>query len=156
MLSSEIRQNCKFVADEIDLYSQDDKCLCPCCENILTWESSNYDPAEDKYTCTECFYTGRNTEFELITIRDLLAIREFSNTSYRLDDDGNYIGVQFRIETCFDEFSIFVDTEKEAVCTVKNLEYIEYGLTRRATESLNAFFEDKLNAKLFDRVYGRR
>ena len=85
-------------------------------------------------------------------IEDFFFTRECSHTIYRVDSNGNYHSVKTEI-TRFkpDENLLIIDTEKQAVCSLRFFTEVEWGLSLEAVAAIDRFFENDMNYMLYER-----
>jgi hypothetical protein len=96
--------------------------------------------------------TFEEGNLEAVGIEDFFFTRECSHTIYRVDSNGNYHSVKTEI-TRFkpDENLLIIDTEKQAVCSLRFFTEVEWGLSLEAVAAIDRFFENDMNYMLYER-----
>ena len=147
-----VRANCKKIAEEIESFCGKNKYRCPICGEIIEWDDANYNPEDGLYTCEMCMSTFEEGNLEAVGIEDFFFTRECSHTIYRVDSNGNYHSVKTEI-TRFkpDENLLIIDTEKQAVCSLRFFTEVEWGLSLEAVAAIDRFFENDMNYMLYER-----
>ena len=147
-----VRANCKQIAEEIESFCGKNKYRCPICGEIIEWDDANYNPEDALYTCEMCMSTFEEGNLEAVGIEDFFFTRECSHTIYRVDSNGNYHSVKTEI-TRFkpDENLLIIDTEKQAVCSLRFFTEVEWGLSLQAVAAIDRFFENDMNYMLYER-----
>jgi predicted RNA-binding Zn-ribbon protein involved in translation (DUF1610 family) len=147
-----VRAKCKTIAEEIESFCGNNKYRCPICGKILEWDDANYYPEESVYTCDACMSTFDEAQLEAIGIEDFFFTRECTNTIYRIDSNGNYHSVKTELVR-FDEKEplIVIDTDRQAVYSLRFLTEIEWGLSLDAVAAIDKFFENDMNYMLYER-----
>ena len=147
-----IRNNCKTVAEEIEIFASKNKYRCPICGEIIEWDDASYDPAESMYTCHMCMQASHEGDFEHIGFEDFFLTRDFVHTIYRLDDNGKYHSVRTELKRHRDdETVIFIDTDRQAVYGLRFFTEVEWGLSLDAIAALDGYFENTMNNMLYGR-----
>ena len=147
-----IRANCKRIAEEIESFCGKNKYRCPNCGAIIEWDDANYNPEDALYTCEVCMVTFDEASLESVGIEDFFFKRDCTHTIYRIDSNGNYHSVKTELAH-FDtnEHLIYIDTEKQAVCSLRLFTDIEWGLSLEAVAALDGYFENDMNYMLYER-----
>ena len=147
-----VRANCKQIAEEIESFCGKNKYRCPICGEIIEWDDANYNPEDALYTCEMCMSTFEEGNLEAVGIEDFFFTRECSHTIYRVDSNGNYHSAKTEI-TRFkpDENLLIIDTEKQAVCSLRFFTEVEWGLSLEAVAAIDRFFENDMNYMLYER-----
>ena len=147
-----VRAKCKQIAEEIESFCGNNKYRCPICGEIIEWDDANYHPEDAMYTCDLCMSTFEEANLESIGIEDFFFSRECNNTIYRIDSNGNYHSVS--TELCrfgSNENLIIIDTDKQAVTSLRALTEVEWGLSLEAVRELDKYFENDMNYMLYER-----
>lgn len=146
-----IRANCKSIAEEIESFCGKNKYRCPVCGAIIEWDDANYNPENDSYTCNRCITTFEEANLEAVGVEDFFFKRECVHTIYRMDSNGNYHSVRTELARFdVDEILIVIDTEKQAVCSLRFFTEVEWGLSLEAVAAIDRFFENNMNYKLYE------
>lgn len=126
----ENRDYCKRVADELDSYDAGDARRCPNCGEII---ARDWYDVGDRFRCPCCHDVADTDDWEALSLWDYL--NDTLDMEWVIDSSREYKAARFWVT--LGGPSVWIDTEKKAVCLRWGGEYAEYGLLWDTAEAVD-------------------
>lgn len=135
-------EQCEYIAKTVESYCRGEMYRCPACGEEFIWNFSDYDAADNTYTCPYCKKSFPTNALQQLSLSDYLMSESILDVEYRLDKYGKFIGTQLLVSACGP--SIYIDTEERAVKLYGLCETAAYPLSEETVNELNEFYRDTL------------
>ena len=136
-------EQCEYIAKTVESYCRGEMYRCPACGEEFIWNFSDYDAADNTYTCPYCKKSFPMKDLQQLSLSDYLMSESILDVEYRLDKYGKFIGAQLLVSACGP--SIYIDTEERTVKLYGLCETAAYPLSEETVNELNEFYGDTLN-----------
>lgn len=124
------RDYCKRVADELDSYAAGDARSCPNCGEII---ARDWYDVGDRFRCPCCHDVADTDDWEALSLWDYL--NDTLDMEWIIDSNRDYKAARFWV--ALGGPSVWIDTEKKAVCLRWGGETAEYGLLWDTAEAVD-------------------
>lgn len=126
----ENRNYCKRVSDKLDIYSAGDVHRCPCCGETV---ARDWYDVGDRFQCPHCHDVTDTDDWEELSLWDYL--NDTLDMEWIIDSRRDYKAARFWV--ALGGPSVWIDTEKKAVCLRWGGETAEYGLHWDTAEAVD-------------------